>query len=126
MGNGYHQSHDERVYIDQSEKILSEYLLAYKGKDNSGLDMQDAVLMTLVDNCGEDVMLETSNIGIEASISGWANDSIRMVIMTSSNMTCTNAQAYYFEIYPQTGKIISKSDPYDENKILLNFLDNFD
>jgi len=124
MGNGYWQSDAEEAYYDHSEKLLSEYVLSYKGKDNAGLDIQNAMLLALTDKCGADVLLEKSNTETWVSISDWDDKKIRVTMLTSSDNTCANTQqTFNFDIYPQTGKIISHFSQGGTEK-LLNLLDS--
>lgn len=122
MGNGWGQSDQQEAYYDLSEKLLSEFLLTYQGKDNVGLQMQEAMLVTLINICDAGVMFEKPNTETYAYISDWDDDKITMAMTTSSDLSCTNTPVYYFDIYPKTGKIITD---YDISEGMLDFLDKF-
>lgn len=130
MGNGWYQTDEQETYYDHAEKILERYVLSYKGKDNSGLDLQDLMLVVLTEQCGFEVMLDKYNTETWVSVSDELDNSRKLTVMmmTSSNLPCANTPAYYFDVYLKSGKITAESDSMGSagSAGLLDTLDEFD
>ena len=76
MGNGYWQSDAENEYYEHSEKLLEDYILNYKGKDNSGWTMEEMLLVELAEDCGAKMYTDSYGFVVESGISDWEENQI--------------------------------------------------
>lgn len=108
MGNGYWQSDEEEAYYDHAEKLLSEYLLSYKGQDNSGWTMSEMLLVEFAEECGSRLYLNSYGFNVRSWISDYSEKQIDMVVWID-NKAGDLCPALSFEIYvkPHSSKILS-------------------
>ncbi len=129
MGNGWYSSDEQEAYYDHAEILLENYVLSYKGQDNSGLDLLDLTIILLTEQCGLEVILEKYHTEINIVVSDELDNPNNIIVnmLTTSDIRCAVTYAYQFDVNLRTGKITSADSWGDAGAAgLLGTLDEFD
>jgi len=109
-------------YYNNAEKILSKFVLNYKGSDNSGWTVSEMLLVEFAAECGTQLYLDQYGFKVESWISDYTEKQVDMRVLTSNDKGDLCALTN-FEIYvdPRTGRILGGDEA---GKNVLNLLDN--